>query len=118
MSREIDMENLSKEDIRYLQDRGKRPTGAEPVPVDRPEPTPLEATPNTGDVGLPADQSEGMTAEGKAVGVDIEDNYDDLDTDALKDELRERELTVSGGKSALIDRLRQDDQRRAAAGEL
>lgn len=38
------------------------------------------------------------------------DNYDELDPDTLKQECKDRELPTTGKKSALIARLRKDDQ--------
>lgn len=125
MSREIDMDNLSEEDILYLQERGKRPPGVDPIkpdPEEEPDPDdPLKDVPYTGDVGLPHQQDEPAFVN---EGVEIEDNYDSLNTEDLKQEIQRRnaegdtQISTGGSKATLIQRLRDDDQRRVQSGEL
>ena len=133
MSREIDMNNLSEADILYLQERGKRPAGVQPVGVSAPSTTPISELTNTGDVGLAGDQTEGVfTGAVVAPRFQIEDNYDELNVSDLKDEIDVRNLAIEesnegldeeeqvadiskkGRKEELIARLRADDQRVAA----
>lgn len=116
MSKEIDLtkdpSELSEAELRYLQDRGQRPSGVPPIPVDAPVERPLDQVVNTGDVGLVGDQTEPVGPDGNADLEQVyEDNYDseDVTIDDLKEELRNRKLKVSGKRHELVERLRQHD---------
>jgi hypothetical protein len=138
MSRKIDMNDLSDADLLYLQNRGKRPEGVAPIPTANTPRRDLGSVTNTGDMGLPSAQSEAVfTGQAEAPRFQIDDNYDELNVSDLKDEIAARneaidranediedeedqiaELSTKGRKEVLIARLRADDQRLAAAGEL
>jgi hypothetical protein len=115
MSRVIDLSDpssLSEEDIKYLQDRGRRPAGIPPVGVGQPgvgypvESVPLEEVPHTGDVGAnPPNPHKGLVS------------YHGATVSQLQDEIRYRNqqnpeappLSIRGNKAELIAELEADD---------
>lgn len=124
--RQIDMskglENLSREDLLYLRDRGRltpeqeaQYLSEEDAAPTAPEPNP-PSTPTTGDTG-PAPDTGGNEDDG---GSEPTDNYDDEDAWSYKDlqaEAKKRELPAGGSRDEIIVRLRADDAEDAEGGE-
>lgn len=87
MSREIDLSDpssLSEADIKYLQDRGRRPAGVPAVHVDAPEARDISEVPHTGDVNTPKAGRRSHAAKAKAepVAADEDDEIiDDSETE-------------------------------------
>jgi SAP domain len=104
MSREIDMENLSDEDIIYLADRGRLPDDVDDPreQADMSEPVELD-TEYIGDVGA-------MEAESIVADEEVFSEYEDMTVNDLKAELSDRGLPTSGTKAELIARLEENDQ--------
>jgi hypothetical protein len=112
MSREIDLDNLSEDDIIYLADRSRLPEGVDDPrlalePEEATESVPLD-TEYTGD--------EGQTWPTIQVdGEEVFSEYEDMNVTDLKDELRDRGLSTSGTKAELVARLEESDQAASAA---
>lgn len=95
MARKIDVSNpedLSVEDRKYLQDRGRLPRGVKPV-------TAAELN-GTADASSPADEPDD----------DDDIAYEDMSKEALQKECAERDLPTSGNVKTLIARLVEDDE--------
>lgn len=105
MAREIDLDNISPEDIEYIKQR--------PWLLEDAERYGYKIDLDAGAVQSPAFSQEevGQDHENEVHGQDesSEDDYDDWTVDELKEELDNRELKTSGKKPELIDRLREDD---------
>lgn len=112
MSRDIDTSDLSalsKEDLQYLNDRGRL--------------TPEQVAEHLGDdvPGPPEGQSlddiEYVGDENTVASVQTEtgtptlspDDYEDSSNERLREELRRRRLSTSGNKQELIERLEDND---------
>jgi hypothetical protein len=135
MSREIDTSQpLSDEDRQYLLDRGKnqlvdqidaeqgdsnaarRAAYIPGMSIDRAAGVPdtPSALPNTvmggGDTDAEEDEGVEEDADLTAEAVESADNYDTWMVEDLQEELRNRDLPVSGKKKELVARLREDDE--------
>lgn len=119
MSRKIDVSDPSKlteDDIRYLQERDRLPSGVEPIDTStdvRAGSASLPDEPVTGDVGTSApDGGQAIPDPG-----DVRD-YDSMSTAQLKAEIDVRNegrdsdsrISKAGGHDALAARLREDDE--------
>lgn len=112
MAREIDRDNLSKEDALYLSQRGllsaeeEKKFGIKPVANGGPEPGLGD---NSGDIGTVEDAA----LLGGGQPPTAEDNeptdLESMDKDQLKAEAEKRDLPKSGSKGDLIDRIREYD---------
>ncbi len=122
MSREIDMENLSEEDVLYLQQRGQLPDDYDPVETDLHVPLDVTEQANTGDANtagrspeqfekqVVAEQAKQYESSEPAQASEDEDvDYTSLSNDQLRAELSTRGLSVEGRKADLIQRLEDDD---------
>jgi len=107
MSREIDLDNLSDEDILYLADRGRLPED-----VDDPRAAALESDEGTETVTLEGEYMGDESQSWPTIQVDGEEvfsEYEDMTSTQLKDALRERGLSTSGTKAEMVARLEEDD---------
>lgn len=99
MSRAIDMDNLTQDDLIWLADRGRLPAG-ERDPRVRPQAGDLSNVPNVGDVGIIVSDTPDEP---------IFSMYEDMTVTELKDELDRRGLDTSGKKADLVARLEASD---------
>lgn len=113
MSRQIDFSKpLSDDDRAWLEERSlgwkiPQAPGVELDPNASSEDL-LEHVPNTGTVNTAAADLERAVAEGHQP----EDSYEKWTVAELKEELKTRELAVSGKHDELVDRLEEDDANR------
>ncbi len=91
MSREVDYNDLSIEDRKYLQDRGQLPDGESRVRVK--------------DDGSLVNEDGSDDTE--VFVVEDEDDLDDMSVAALRQRLDEMQLSTEGNKKDLIQRIRE-----------
>jgi hypothetical protein len=92
----------SKGDVEPVDDEFPPPYTVGQPPFDEP-------TDNTRQVPRPVGEHELLDSPGEK-GDGAEDDLEDWTVDELKDELRERDLPVSGNKDELVKRLKEADK--------
>lgn len=120
MSREIDYDNLSPEDIRYLADRPWMIQPGSDATVTMSDDDVVEPEEEASETGDTEGDEEGTTEEsGEGSGDDggepiieeeVGDGYEGKTVAELKKELKKRKLTVGGNHGELVDRLRESDR--------
>lgn len=98
-----DPEDLTYEDLIYMQDRGRLPAGVRPANYTKGEPFVVGddiVGPNGTESGQASDDGDDPDDE----------NYAKWRKDDLIEECEERGLDTSGNKDALVARLEADDQ--------
>src|SRR4051794_31932388 len=106
MSKTIDLndpQSWSEDDIVYLRDRGKLPSGyklSSDLEISPPQGRKLEDVPNLGDVGTyPEPGSVG--SDEAPIGAFVDEPFEDMSKARLQAEARARGLDDSGNKSDL-----------------
>ncbi len=94
MTREIDYDDLSIEDRKYLQDRGQLPEGESRVAVKD-------------DGSLVNDDGDDTEVFDAGVIDDEDDDLNDMNVAALRQRLDEMQLSTEGNKKDLIQRIRE-----------
>lgn len=106
----LDYDNLSDEDRAYLRDRPWMRQHPDDVPGPKVVGDWDEDTVEIVPVGTGMGQGGQPTGSGDGNDGDADgDTYESMSVDELKAECRERELPVSGNKTALIARLVEHD---------